>query len=271
VHSDTEKCNAARAVTESIDWPCEVKRLYQEENLGCSKGPIAAFKWFFSYEEEGIILEDDCVPDLSFFSFCDELLNKFRDDKRIMLISGCNTGYQLKNGESYGFSRLPNMWGWATWKRSEAMIDYELNEWKQERNKLLKTYWAFRDSIFDFDINWYKYWIHKFDLTTQANDVSWWDWQWIYFQTKRKMLSVFPSVNLVSNIGFNADATHTREEANPAAQLASNQIQFPLQHPKKIERNVDYENYLKRVLFTYQPLPWHFYVRHFLKGVLVRK
>ena len=257
--SDAEKCKAARAVTEEIDWPCEVKRLYQVQNLGCSKGPITAFKWFFTYEEEGIILEDDCVPHPSFFPFCIELLDRYRNNKRIMLISGCNLGYHLNTGESYGFSRVPNMWGWATWKRRETMIDYELKEWASEKHKLLFTYKAFKNSLFDFDLNWFKYWIDKFDLTVNKPIISWWDYQWIYFQTKNKMASVFPASNLITNIGFNDEATHTKEPTNPAAQLVLGEMKFPLVHPKKIKRNIDYEeNFLKWKLFYHKRLPWHF-------------
>lgn len=269
---DEEKCREARRLTEQVDWPCEVKRLYQEQNLGCSKGPVSAFNWFFSFEEEGIILEDDCLASVSFFSFCDELLERYRNDEQVMLISGCNLGYRLQTGYSYGFSGVPNMWGWATWKRSAVLIDYELREWKQVKNKLTYTYRAFRQSLFDTDLNWYRYWIDKFNRTVEQPVITWWDWQWIYYQARDHKLSVFPSVNLVKNIGFDADATHTKEANNPAADLQSYDLLFPLQHPPAKKRDTDYEeNCLKWNLFYHKRLPWHFHLRHSVKMWVLRK
>jgi hypothetical protein len=270
--NDEEKCRLTRLVTEQIDWPCEVKRLYHEENLGCSKGPIFALNWFFSFEEEGIILEDDCLPSISFFSFCNQLLEYYRNDETVMLISGCNLGYNLNTPFSYGFSGIPNMWGWATWRRSATLIDYELNEWKHIKNKLTRTYKYFRQSFFDTDLNWYRYWIDKFNRTVDQPLITWWDWQWIYYQAKYHKLSIYPSVNLVKNIGFSDEATHTKDINNPAANLAIHDLIFPLQHPKRIRRDRNYEeNCLKWNLFYHKRLPWHFHLRHSFKIWFIRK
>jgi hypothetical protein len=269
---DEENCLLTRLVTEHIDWPCEVKRLYQEKNLGCSKGPISAFNWFFSFENEGIILEDDCLPSESFFPFCGDLLERYRYDEEVLLISGCNMGYNLKSGCSYGFSGVPNMWGWATWKRSAVLIDYELKSWKQVKNKLTHTYKSFRQSFFDTDINWYRYWVDKFDRTVEQQAISWWDWQWIYYQTTNHKLSIFPAQNLVKNIGFDSDATHTKETSNPAADLKKYELSFPLLHPSKKKRIIDYEeNCLKWTLFYHKRLPWHFHLRHSIKSWVLLK
>jgi hypothetical protein len=265
-HEDEEKCKQARSVTELIDWPCEVKRLYHNKNLGCSKGPISAFKWFFSFEEEGIILEDDCLPSISFFSFCNDLLERYRHDERVMLISGCNLGYSLQSPFSYGFSRVPNMWGWATWKRSADLIDYELTEWKKVKNKLFHVYKAFRLSFFDADLNWYRYWIDKFDRTVEQPFITWWDWQWIYYHSKYHKLSIYPKENLVKNIGFTDEATHTKDVNNPAANLEIQDLIFPLHHPKAIRRDKNYEEkHLKWNLFYHKRLSWHFHLRHYFK------
>lgn len=269
---DKEKCEKAREVTEDVDWPCQVNRLYQEVNLGCSKGPISAFDWFFSFEEEGIILEDDCLASTSFFSFCDEMLKHYRNDEKIILVSGCNLGFNLQTGYSYGFSGVPNMWGWATWKRSAELVDYELTEWKNVKNKLFHVYKAFRQSLFDTDLNWYRYWIDKFDRTIQQSVITWWDWQWIYYQARHNKLSIFPAVNLVRNIGFNEDATHTKEEDNPAANLYSFDLLIPFKHPLVIKRDLNYEeNCLKWKLFYHKRLPWHFHIRHSFKMWVIRK
>jgi hypothetical protein len=268
---DLINCARAREITENIDWPCEVKRLYQQNNLGCSHGPRAAFKWLFSFENEGIILEDDCLPNISFFQFCEEMLERYRNNKKIMLVNGCNLGYNLDTGYSYGYSRIPNMWGWATWKRSELLIDYELKEWKPVKHKLYKVYKAFRQSIFDTDLNWYRYWVEKFNRTINQPVITWWDWQWIYFQTKNKMLSVFPEKNLVTNIGFDEDATHTFEKDNPSANLKAHDLNFPLKYPAELKPDNNYEeNCLKWTLFYHKRLPFHFHLRHNIKKVLLK-
>ena len=267
---DVPNSRAARKITEKIDWPCEVKRLYQTSNLGCSKGPIAAFNWFFSFENEGIILEDDCLPSKSFFPFCTQMLETFRYNTEIMLISGCNLGYNLKSEYSYTFSKIPNMWGWATWKRSAEMIDYELTEWVTVKHKLYYLYTKFRQSYLDADLNWYRYWRDKFDKTVNEPAISWWDWQWIYFQTKDNKFSIIPSKNLITNIGFNSSATHTKEPDNPAANLANYEMEFPIKHPKKIKGdNLYEEQILKWNLFYHKRLPWHFHVRHTIKKALM--
>ena len=267
--NDKILCDQAKKITEVIDWDCNVKRLYQNKNIGCSLGPQAAFNWFFLHEKEGIILEDDCVPDLSFFNFASQMLEEFRNNKKIISINGSNLGFELKNGDSYFFSRYMNMWGWATWADRANAIDYQLNSWKTEKNHLIYLHIKMRNSFFDFDINWYRYWQHKFDLTVSQKNITWWDWQWIWHQTKYNMLSIIPSVNLVSNIGFNENATHTKETQNPASNLKISTLLFPISHPKKIKSNFDYEeNYVKWVWCYYKRLPLSFYVKQTIKKIL---
>jgi hypothetical protein len=249
--SDEENCRVTRSVTENIDWPCEVKRLNQEHNLGCSFGPRAAFDWFFSQEPEGIILEDDCVPHLDFFDFAQVMLDRYRNDQRILSINGSNLGYQLNNGKSYTYSRFMNMWGWATWADRAQAIDYSLSEWKQVRKPLWFLYQCMRQGLFDNDINWYKYWQHKFDLTVTKETITWWDWQWIYHQLTHRRLSIVPAVNLVTNIGFDADATHTHEGSNPAANIHTQALQKPIQHPVKMKPDFVYEEHYVKWVWCY--------------------
>jgi hypothetical protein len=245
---DEEKCKAARAITENVDWPCDVKRLYQEKNIGCSLGPRTAFNWFFSQEKEGIILEDDCVPHPDFFLFAASMLDRYRENKKIISINGCNLGYTLQDGNSYTFSRFMNMWGWATWADRVQSIDYSLQDWKQVKNPLWHLYKKMRQNPFDGDIKWYQYWQDKFDLTITKETVTWWDWQWIWHQIEQEQLSVIPAVNLVTNIGFNVEATHTRYDDNPAAYIPAKALTFPLTHPSKIKWNHIYEEkYVKWV------------------------
>lgn len=269
--SDEENCKATRAVTENIDWPCAVKRLYQEQNMGCSLGPRSAFSWFFAQEKEGIILEDDCVPHPTFFLFAAAMLERYRDNRKIISINGSNLGYQLNNGNSYTFSRFMNMWGWATWADRANAIDYNLNSWKEVKHPLRFLYQKMKQGFFDTDINWYKYWQHKFDLTVTNETITWWDWQWIWHQTLHQQLSVVPAVNLVSNIGFDADATHTHEATNPAANISSKDMEQPLKHPANIQPNFIYEEeYVKWVWCYHKRLPTLFYIKQFISRMIGR-
>ena len=268
VPSDIESCIAARLITEHIDWPCEVKRLYQTQNLGCSLGPRTAFEWFFSQESEGMILEDDCVPHPDFFQFASEMLDRYRYNKKIISINGSNLGYTLENGNSYTFSRFMNMWGWATWADRANSIDYSLAKWKQITNPLGFLYSKLRQNRFDADINWYKYWLHKFDLTVEQQNVTWWDWQWIFHQITHDQLSVVPAVNLVTNIGFNSDATHTKEITNPAFNIPTITMNFPLKHPQKIKPDFAYEElFVKWVWCYHKRLPFIFHLKQFVKNI----
>ena len=269
--TDEVKCNATRAVTETIDWPCEVKRLYQEQNLGCSFGPRTAFNWFFSQEPEGIMLEDDCVPHPHFFSFAQAMLERYRNDQRILSINGSNLGYQLSNGNSYTYSRFMNMWGWATWADRAQAIDYSMSEWKQVQQPLWVLYKRMRQDLFDTDINWYKHWQHKFDLTVTKETITWWDWQWIYYQLTHSRLSIVPAVNLVSNIGFDAGATHTHEAENPAANIPTHPMPFPFKHPVKLKPDFVYEEqFVKWVWCYHKRLPTIFYIKKIISQLIRR-
>jgi hypothetical protein len=270
--SDIHNCNDARLITEQIDWNCEVKRLYQKQNLGCSFGPRSAFDWFFSHETEGIILEDDCVPHPEFFVFASDMLDRYRNNDRILSISGSNLGYQLTNSDSYTFSRFMNMWGWATWANRANAIDYNLNVWKQVQQPLWFLYNHMRQNFFDTDILWYKYWQHKFDLTVNKEIVTWWDWQWIFHQLTNRSFSIVPAVNLVSNIGFDANATHTHEAENPAANIPIYSISFPLQHPSKLKIDYVYEEqFVKWVWCYHKRLPTIFYIKQFISRLIRRE
>jgi len=248
---DENKCAEVKSIVAAVDWDCDVQFLFQQDNLGCSRGPRAAFSWFFENEPEGIILEDDCLPNKSFFLFCKEMLERFRDDERIISVNGSNLGYNPSGPYSYTFSLFMNMWGWATWRRSAEKIDYNLSQWKNEKAPLWKLYKRLRQSPLDFDINWLKYWKHKFDLTVQRENFSWWDWQWIYHQTRDGQLSVVPSKNLVTNIGFSNEATHTTATDNPAAEIPAEEMNFPLLHPARISRNLKYEEYNIKWVWCY--------------------
>ncbi len=222
------KCNEARKITENIDWPCKVKRLYQRNNLGCGVGPYKAISWFFKNVKEGIILEDDCLPDISFFQFCSEMLAKYRNIERIMHIGGNNfqKPYQ-QNAYTYYFSKYPQSWGWATWRRAWEHYDFEMKDWPIVK-KLKK---------FDIVFNSYmekKYWHTIFDFNFYFKNKDIWDYQWVYAIWKNSGMAIIPDINLVKNIGFNSNATHTTNILAIAKNLTLNKMRFPLKHPKSI-------------------------------------
>jgi hypothetical protein len=263
--NDAEFVNEVRILCNNIDWDCNINRLYQDINQGCSKGPRIALNWFFSNVEAGIILEDDCLPSIDFFYYCETLLEYYKNDDTILNICGSNMGYSKDDASGYFYSRFMNMSGWATWRRSERAIDYELESWKKVRYPLLGTYKMLRQGIFDFDINWYKYWKDKFDRTVYSTSISWWDWQWIYYQLNTKKYSVIPNKNLVTNIGFNDKATHTKDPNNPLANVKIEKLIFPLKHPTTKKPNYDYEEFAVKWVWCYHKrLPFLFYLKQFV-------
>jgi hypothetical protein len=196
------RCQETRALIGQVDWPCEVRTLFRETNLGCKKAVSGAITWFFSQVNEGIILEDDCLPDPTFFSYCENLLERYRDDRRIMHIGGVNfqDGIQRSTG-SYFFSRKPQIWGWATWKRAWDLYDPDILSYPEfKKNHLIRfiTRDTYQQKIF----------LRKFD-SVYDHSVDTWDFQWEYTILTQNGLAITPEKNLVSNIGFGADATHT--------------------------------------------------------------
>ncbi len=223
--ADADRCRAAQAVIDEVDWPCTVQTLFRTENRGCGRGPAEAITWFFEKVEAGIILEDDCVPEQSFFSYCHNLLEHYRHNDKVYMISGTNA---LKTwpvrSASYLFSYMGHSLGWASWRRAWVAFDYEMHGWADELNrqklrKLLKRPMYYDHFSTEFD----KY------QTTRPDDV--WDFQWLFARWVNGGKTIVPTVNLITNIGFNADATHSFYGADPLANLPLYQIEFPLRHP----------------------------------------
>lgn len=206
---ELEKVAATRAVIENeIDWPCQIERLYSDVNLGCSVGPIRAITWFFEKVEEGIILEDDCVPHPDFFPYCATLLERYRHDSRVWCISGNNfQNGQWRGDGSYYFSRYNHCWGWASWRRCWQHYDASLSKWPAMRDSgLLKT-------IFDDPVE-RNYWSRIWQTTYKRTlSVTWWDYQWTFTCLANLGLTALPNRNLVSNVGFGEDATHSTDGA----------------------------------------------------------
>jgi hypothetical protein len=224
-----------RVAVESIDWDCEVTTCFRDSNLGCKIGPSSAITWFFTEVEEGIIIEDDCLPDLSFFPMCAELLERYRDDTRIMHIGGNNfLSEPRRTQDSYSFSIYCHSWGWATWRRAWALYDSEMSDW----NNVKGTGWF---KAFTGTAPRAKYFSHIFDFIVAGKYDTVWDYQWTFCCWQNNGLAIVPSVNVVSNIGFSPAAFHTQDTSSPLAKLEARAIEIPLRHPRFLYRDFEYE------------------------------
>jgi len=231
---EAAECEQARRVIGEVDWECTVETSYATENLGCGIRVYTAIDWAMEKHDRLIILEDDCIAAPSFFPYCENLLERYRDDERIMHISGNNfQSAPPASGDSYYFSKYTHAWGWATWKRAWRHFDWKVSRWPEARRaELLET-------ICD-DPYEQRYWGNLFDQVYRgAPDI--WDYQWNLSCWMQNGLAILPAVNLVSNIGHGPDATHTKD---PSIYL--DRPTFPLeaiQHPPIIVRNRGFDAY----------------------------
>ena len=245
VEGEVENCNAVRKwVTENVDWDCEVFTLFRKENIGCGKGPSEAITWFFEHVNEGIILEDDCVPNKSFFTFCETMLEKYRNDKRVSAISGNNfLGNRTTDFEvDYFFSIFPSSWGWATWKRAWQEFDFTIESWNHINQKMLLNY-IFKEQQYQL------WWKKQFDFMYRQQPQDMWDFQFHYLSMKNRQLAIIPSVNLVSNIGHGEQGTHFNDPDSNIANLPTFELHFPLRHPMMFCRNYEADVHSQKLLF----------------------
>lgn len=239
------KCNQAREIINKVDWDCEVLTNFSDVNLGCKKRVSSGLDWVFSQVEEAIVLEDDCLPAESFFYFCQELLKYYKNDKRIMHISGNN--FQHKNQKhnnqySYYFSKYSHIWGWATWKRAWQYYDVKIQSFPIFKSqKLINFICKSTDEQ--------NYWLNIFDEVFNEN-IDTWDVQWLYSCWTQNGLSILPKLNLVSNIGFRADATHTIHDSY-LANIPIFEI-WNIENPKFIVINQDADGYTFKNNFSSQ-------------------
>ena len=224
---DKEQCRRTlQAVRDGIHWKCDVEYVVRDRNLGCGRAPASAISWFFQKVEEGIILEDDCVPVDQFFSFCSSLLEKYRKESRVAHIGGFNCQFGRRRGNaSYYFSRIFHCWGWASWRRAWSGFDFEMKDYQAFlAEKGLDNLFP-RRAIRDF---W------KENLDQAANgDGSIWDYQWVYKNLKENSLAIVPNWNMVENIGFGEWATHTAAKRDRMPGIPSD-IPSELTHPRFI-------------------------------------
>lgn len=224
---DIENCRMARNAVVNIDWDCEVSLLYHDNNLGCGRAPAAAMSWFFSKVNEGIILEDDCLPNDSFFYYCEALLSRYRDEQQVMMICGTSYQPQALNADTYYFSRYPHAWGWATWKRAWANYKFELSsEVEAERLAVLNNVFTTRREV--------KLW--KNNLKMIDNGLDAWDYQWMYWMWKHNGVCIIPWKNMIANIGFGENATHTTDQLSGQSKMERYEI-TELRHPATIAVN----------------------------------
>jgi hypothetical protein len=226
-----ENCELVRKIVTAVDWPCEVRTYFREKNLGCGIAVGTAIDWFFAHESEGVILEDDCLPDPSFFRFCEELLERYRHNHRVMMISGeCYPIGQNQQNHSYLFSRYIGTWGWATWARAWRNNDRTMSRWPEVR----ASDWLMR--VGDGHKDFARYWTEAFDAVYAGrNDI--WDYQWAYSCWLWEGITILPSKNLIKYIGFDSNATHTVGDGGWMSRLPSEAMPFPLLHPEKLERD----------------------------------
>lgn len=228
---EEERVTAARDIIRRVDWDCEVLTNFSATNLGCKQRVSSGIDWVFQQVEEAIILEDDCLPSPTFFRFCEELLVRYRHDQRIGMISGDNFQFgRRRNEDSYYFSKYVHIWGWASWRdRWVGSYDVALNKWPRIRDEgwLTDIVGNAREA---------RYWQKIFENVYRGK-INTWDYQWVFVNWLENRVAIMPTINLISNIGFGRNATHTKS-ASDVADLPLESMHFPLQHPIGVFKNI---------------------------------
>jgi hypothetical protein len=224
--ADLQLCEEVRRIVTKIDWPCTVKTLLRDENLGCKLGMSSGINWFFDQVDEGIILEDDCLPNKSFFRFSEMMLEKYRDENKIMMIAGSNPATSVNIEDSYLFSRFYTIWGWATWKRAWNKFDINITAWpKLKADRFLET-------IFSDNLKNRNFIERMFDEANGNENCSVWSLQWTFACLVNNAFAIIPKHNLVSNIGL----IGTHEMNNNQLFMEEQEIDYnDFLHPKQIK------------------------------------
>ncbi len=259
ISNERELCSKTRDIVSQIDWHCEVKTLFRDTNLGCKLAVSSAISWFFSDVEEGIILEDDCLPHPSFFNFCSTILDKYRHDTRVMMVTGVNFQPYSNTSPTYSyyFSRYANIWGWATWRRAWQHYDANLKMWPEIKDG--NWHYAFAENK-----EMAAHWEHILQEVYEGK-IDTWDYQWNFACKIQNGLSVVPHKNLVSNIGFDTDATHTSKAANSIFIKPLESMQFPLQHPEFVLPDLEADKILVKSHFAFLK---HYKIKQYIKNFI---
>jgi hypothetical protein len=226
---EDKRCAEARWTATAVNWPCRVQTLFQDHNLGPKRGPVAGITWFFEHETEGIILEDDIQPLPSFFPYCEDLLERYRDDQRVGVISGSNlVAGRFAAPDSYFFSRYLSIWGWASWRRVWQHYDPEVREWPAWRDR------GGLHQVSDGNRAFESYWRSIFERA-YTRDVDWWSYQLQLVCWMRGLLVAMPAVSQTMNLGFGDESTHTRGRVpGYIRESAPQPVTFPLRHPPRV-------------------------------------
>lgn len=246
-----------RKIIDQIDWSCEIHKNYSSKNLGCKIRVSSGIDWFFDNVEQGIILEDDCLPSQSFFWFCEELLEKYKNNEKIAMISGDNfqDGIQ-RSDDSYYFSLFSHIWGWATWKRAWKYYDVKMKDYPGfKKENRIYDFW--KDPIVR------RYWINIFD-NVYKNKIDTWDYQWTYAIWKQGGLCITPNINMIKNIGFGPDATHTKTDKNRKMVVETLELNL-LVHPESIVQNKEADDYSINRFEINIPTTKENFIKKFLK------
>jgi len=242
---EAELCLQARVVTEAIDWPCEVVRDYAGENMGCQRRVCSGLNAVFARVDRAIILEDDCLPDPSFFPYCKELLERYADDPQVTTISGNNFAGSLggvRGQESYHFTRYPHIWGWATWARAWKGFNPSLPWWRGRGELLTLRRQLGTLSAAMFWFNWAR--------QVRKGKLSSWGIPWVLTQWHRGTLAICPEQNLVTNIGFGVAATHTVDAGQRLANVPTAAMVFPMLHPATMEPLAEAQVWTERFIYS---------------------
>ena len=239
--NEDEKCEHSRKIAKNVDWDCEVKTLFRDQNLGCRLAVSQAIYWFFEQEPEGIILEDDCLPSQSFFWFCQEMLEYFRNDKAVGVICGFYSNeLEYKPSASFFFSRYLRVWGWAGWRRSNEGYDSNINLLIEKQNTWKK------DIFSRTDIFLKRYWQDMFE-EVGSGKIDTWDIQLQYLLWQKKQQVIVSSKNLVQNIGWAQGAHPLTKDHNH--ELATSEINFPLTTPDMTERDTRADQVIEKISY----------------------
>jgi hypothetical protein len=239
--TDAANCPEVRRIVTDIDWPCDLQVNFADANMGCKERVNSGLSWVFEMAEEAIILEDDCLPDPTFFPYCRELLERYRHDERVMTISGDNFQFgQTPCPTSYYFSRHMHCWGWASWRRVWKLHDPAMPYWPE----LKQDGWI---ESFVADEAERHHWHQVLDAV-YTGALNTWDYQFSYTILRNNGLNIHPAINLISNIGFDETGTHTTQ-SSPFANMATAPLPFPLVHPPHMVRNFYADDHYGRMAF----------------------
>lgn len=243
LEGELDRCLAARETALRLSSQFRTKTLFQTHNLGCAVGVSTAINWFFENETEGIILEDDCVPNQFFFGYCNDLLARYRDDPKVMMISGnCFLPLNFFGDSSYLFMRTPHIWGWATWKQAWDRYQHDMAGW--DCNMLL--YWLQRSV--GKTASGARYWTKMF-YRVSMGEIDTWDYRWASAIFRSDGLAICPASNLVDNIGFSGSGTHTNARPNWLDNVRTADLERPLNHPSVVEVHVLADDWTDRNIF----------------------